>query len=81
VTDMGAYLNSLEMEAAIHEFTPVDAPRLAQLINKSNQFNLTTRRRTEADVTALINDPAFVAYSVRRRVQETGVRAAKALLQ
>ena len=45
------------MEATIREFTPVDVPRLAQLINKSNQFNLTTRRRTEAEVLALIGRP------------------------
>jgi FkbH-like protein len=65
VTDMGSYLESLEMEAVISEFAPVDVPRLSQLINKSNQFNLTTRRRSEADVIAVMNDPNFVGYSVR----------------
>lgn len=65
VTDMDSYLRSLEMEAIINEFTSVDIPRLSQLINKSNQFNLTTRRRSEADVASVINDPNFVSYSVR----------------
>ena len=65
VTDMGAYLESLQMEAVISEFTPVDVPRLSQLINKSNQFNLTTRRRSEAEVTAVMHDPNFIGYSVR----------------
>jgi len=65
ITDMGSYLESLEMEAIITEFTPVDVPRLAQLINKSNQFNLTTRRRTEADILALMRDPDCVAFSMR----------------
>ncbi len=65
VTDMGAYLQSLEMEASISEFAPMDVQRLAQLINKSNQFNLTTRRRTEADILALMSDPDYVAFSVR----------------
>lgn len=65
VTDMGAYLHSLEMEASICEFRPLDVPRLAQLINKSNQFNLTTRRRTEGDVLALLSDPDHVCFSVR----------------
>ncbi len=65
VTDMDSYLNSLAMEATISEFTSVDAPRLSQLINKSNQFNLTTRRRTEAEVLAVMNDPGFVGYSMR----------------
>jgi FkbH-like protein len=65
VTDMGAYLASLEMEGAIGDFTAVDVPRLAQLINKSNQFNLTTRRRTEAELQELMKDPAFSCFSVR----------------
>ena len=64
-TDMDSYLESLAMEAVISEFTPVDVPRLAQLINKSNQFNLTTRRRTEADLLALISNPGYVCFSVR----------------
>ncbi len=65
VTDMDAYLESLAMEAVISEFTPVDVPRLSQLINKSNQFNLTTRRRSEAEVIAVMNDSQHVGYSVR----------------
>lgn len=64
-TNMDSYLESLAMEAVISEFTPVDVPRLSQLINKSNQFNLTTRRRSEAEVTAVMNDPGHVGYSVR----------------
>jgi FkbH-like protein len=43
----------------------VDVPRLSQLINKSNQFNLTTRRRSEAEVIAVMNDPEYVGYSMR----------------
>ena len=65
VTDMDAYLASLAMESVISEFTPVDVPRLSQLINKSNQFNLTTRRRSEADVLALMNDAGYIGFSVR----------------
>ena len=65
VTDMDSYLSSLAMEATFSEFTMVDAPRLSQLINKSNQFNLTTRRRSEAEVLAVMNDPGFAGYSMR----------------
>jgi len=64
-TDMDSYLSSLEMQACIQPFTPLDVPRIAQLINKSNQFNLTTRRRTEGEVAALVDDPARPAFSVR----------------
>lgn len=64
-TDMDAYLASLEMVATVNPFLPVDVPRLSQLINKSNQFNLTTRRRTEAEVKQLIGNPEYVCFSVR----------------
>jgi FkbH-like protein len=66
-TDMGAYLQSLEMEASICEFEPVNLPRVSQLINKSNQFNLTTCRRSEADLSALMQDPNHIGFSVRLR--------------
>jgi len=65
VTDMGAYLESLQMKAVITEFRSVDVPRLAQLINKSNQFNLTTRRRSESDVAAVMAVPEHIAFSMR----------------
>jgi FkbH-like protein len=65
VTDMGAYLESLAMEAAVREFRSVDVPRISQLINKSNQFNLTTRRRTEAEVRAVMADPQYFGFTVR----------------
>ena len=65
VTDMETYLESLEMESVISEFVPVDVPRLSQLINKSNQFNLTTRRRTETEVLEVIEDPLQIGFSVR----------------
>lgn len=64
-TDMSAYLTSLDMHSVISEFTPVDVPRISQLINKSNQFNVTTRRRSEAEVEALMSDPDHYAFSVR----------------
>jgi len=65
VTDMASYLESLQMEGVLSEFSPVDVPRLSQLINKSNQFNLTTYRRSEAEVTAIMKDPDYVGYSMR----------------
>lgn len=48
--DYGAYLLSLEMEAEIRPFEELYEQRIAQLTNKSNQFNLTTRRYTQAQV-------------------------------
>lgn len=54
------FLASLEMTAEIGPFRPVYLERITQLINKTNQFNLTTRRYTSAEVEALSKDPAYV---------------------
>ncbi len=65
VTDMGTYLASLQMHAVMREFRPVDVPRIAQLINKSNQFNLTTRRRSDAEVRAILDNPEYFHFTTR----------------
>lgn len=48
--DVDAYLASLDMEIVFKPFDATGRSRISQLINKSNQYNLTTRRYTEADV-------------------------------
>jgi FkbH-like protein len=52
-SDMGSYLRSLGMICTIRRFDAIGRARIAQLINKSNQFNLTTRRYTENEVAAM----------------------------
>ncbi len=52
-TDLAGYLASLQMEITFRPFDSTGRARIAQLINKSNQFNLTTRRYSEAEVAAL----------------------------
>ena len=64
-TDMNVYLSSLDMKATVSEFVPIDVPRITQLINKSNQFNLTTRRRTEAEVQELMASSEHAGFTVR----------------
>ena len=54
------FLNSLEMQAEIAPFKSVYFDRIAQLTNKSNQFNLTTRRYTRTEIEQMAGDPAFV---------------------
>ena len=56
----GEFLASLEMTAEIGPFVPVYLERITQLINKTNQFNLTTRRYTSAEVEAIAQDPGFI---------------------
>ena len=50
------YLKSLEMKAEIREFIPMYMSRIAQLTNKSNQFNLTTRRYSQSEIEAVSMD-------------------------
>ena len=47
------------MKAEIAPFTPVYLERITQLINKTNQFNLTTRRYTHAEIEAIAGDAAL----------------------
>jgi FkbH-like protein len=58
--DYGEFLASLEMTAEIGPFSPIYLERITQLINKTNQFNLTTRRYTSAEVAAFSGDPTFL---------------------
>lgn len=51
--DYGEYLDSLQMTAVIRPFEPVYIQRIAQLTNKSNQFNLTTLRCSEEEIRAM----------------------------
>ena len=56
-TDYNEYLRSLEMHAEIRPFSDLYMARIAQLTNKSNQFNLTTLRCTEAEIRTIAADP------------------------
>jgi FkbH-like protein len=51
------YLAGLEMHVELRPFDEANLARIVQLINKTNQFNLTTRRTTEAECLALIARP------------------------
>jgi FkbH-like protein len=64
-SDMTAYLQSLAMTCTIRRFDTAGRARIAQLINKSNQFNLTTRRYTEAEVERIELDAEKHALQVR----------------
>jgi FkbH-like protein len=64
-TDLQGFLRDLDMRLTVLPFRPVDVPRVAQLINKTNQFNVTTRRYTEAEVTGMMNDPSTLTFSAR----------------
>ncbi|MBV8494550.1 MAG: HAD family hydrolase, partial [Alphaproteobacteria bacterium] len=64
-TDLGSYLRSLEMELLWRRFDRVGLQRTVQLINKTNQFNLTTRRYSEEEVVAVMDDPRAFGLQLR----------------
>lgn len=59
-TDYGEYLRSLAMTAWIAPFSPVYFDRIAQLANKSNQFNLTTRRFTRDEIESISRNENYI---------------------
>lgn len=64
-SDYGEYLRSLAMRAEIGPFRAGQLGRITQLINKTNQFNLTTRRYTEAEVAACMQDEGCITLAGR----------------
>lgn len=65
VGGVDAYLASLDMTITFQPFDATGRARIVQLINKSNQYNLTTRRYTEPEVTEAENDPEVFTLQVR----------------
>lgn len=59
-SDYGQYLDSLEMTGVIKSFEPVFLDRIAQLTNKSNQFNLTTRRYSRAEIEEVADSDEYI---------------------
>jgi len=64
-TDLDAYLHSLEMTLVYGPIDESGMARVVQLINKTNQFNLTTKRYTEGDIRALHADGDAIALQFR----------------
>lgn len=73
-TNMEDFLRSLEMELTIAEATDVTIPRIAQMTQKTNQFNLTTKRYTEDDIRAMLADGAKIwTLAVRDKFGYNGI--------
>lgn len=54
------YLKSLNMKGEIQAFSPMYMSRIAQLTNKSNQFNLTTKRYNQGEIENIANDSKYI---------------------
>jgi FkbH-like protein len=64
-SDLEGYLASLCMVIRWGKFEPISLKRVTQLINKTNQFNLTTRRYTDAETASIANDAAAIGLHLR----------------
>lgn len=58
--DYSEFLASLKMVNHVGKFTPSTIPRVTQLINKTNQFNFTTRRYTETEIQEISESDSYV---------------------
>ena len=69
------YLEGLEMVAVIGRANELTIPRLSQLSQKTNQFNLTTRRYSEGDITSFAadRDVDVIYLRLRDRISEMGI--------
>jgi len=63
--DPTVFLTSLDMEAIISSFDETGRARMSQLVNRSNQFNLTTRRYDESAIASFERDPEVFSLQVR----------------
>lgn len=69
------YLKSLEMVGAARPFAPVRYARIAQLTQRSNQFNLRTVRYTEDEIARVAGDDHYLTlyYTLRDRFGDHGL--------
>lgn len=72
-----AYLKALEMQAVIAPFSKAQTARIVQLANKSNQFNLTTKRYTQREIEEIMVNPKYITRygRLRDRFGDNGIVA------
>ena len=74
-TNVDDFLRNLEMKSKIEPFNKFNTPRVAQLSQRSNQFNLRTIRYTESDISRMSNSNEFetFAFSLEDRFGDNGL--------
>ena len=63
--DYDSYLKSLEQHAVVRPFETTQLDRITQLVNKTNQFNLTTLRLNRSEIENLMNDENTLTAYIR----------------
>lgn len=59
------YLRALKMRSKIHEITDADLTRVTQLVNKTNQFNFTTKRYEQSEIKAISDNSEYITLCGR----------------
>jgi len=74
-TNESEFLQSLKMVSLVEPFNTFNTPRVAQLTQRSNQFNLRTIRYTEEDIHRMANDPDYInlAFSLEDKYGDYGL--------
>ena len=72
-TDMASYLRDLHLVVSIHAATEAELPRLAQLTQRTNQFNTSLRRRTLDEVRGLTKEHTVLSLEAKDRFGEYGL--------
>lgn len=73
-SDFGDFLRSLDIHLTIASANEYNIPRIAQMTQKTNQFNLTTKRYTDADIKAMVGKGSQVyCLSVADRFGDNGI--------
>ena len=82
-TNEADFLKSLEMVGTVSNFNKYNIPRVAQLSQRSNQFNLRTIRYTEDQITAIEDDPhqKGFAFTLEDKFGDNGLIAVVILQQ
>ncbi len=76
-TDFGAFLESLNIQITIESANEFNIPRIAQMTQKTNQFNLTTKRYTDADVRRFVDEGWKIwCISVADKFGDNGITGA-----
>jgi FkbH-like protein len=63
-TSIEDFLRTLELKVRVNEVSDFDTPRVVQLIGKTNQFNTTTRRYTDAEINSFRKSRDIAVYSM-----------------
>jgi FkbH-like protein len=71
--DLASYLASLSIQAVMRPATELELPRVAQLIQKTNQFNLSLKRRTFDEVRAIDSNATLFTINAADRFGDYGL--------